>query len=55
MEHIRDQLSVLEVEDIGSVEVAALMVEHAHFGQAVAREAGRVLFDQTGCLEMEHM
>lgn len=55
MEHIRDQLSVLEVEDTGSVEVAALMVEHTHFGETVAWEAGRVLFDQMGCLEMEHM
>lgn len=55
MEHIRDQLSVLEVENVGSVEVAALMVVHTHFGQTVAREAGRVLFDQVGCLEMEHM
>lgn len=55
MEHIRDQLSVLEVEDTASVEVAALMVEHTHFGETVGWEAGRVLFDQMGCLEIEHI
>lgn len=56
MERIRDQLGVLEVEYADSVDVAVLVVEHTHFGEAGARETGRILFGQVGwCLEVRYM
>lgn len=55
-ERIRDQWGFLEVEYTDSVDVAVLVVEHTHFGEAGARETGRILFGQVGlCLEMKYM
>lgn len=50
------QLGVLEVEYTDSVDVAVLVVEHTHSGEARARGAGHILFGQVGwCLEMKYM
>lgn len=56
MERIRDQLGVLEAEYTDSVDVAALVVEHTHFGEAgAAQGAGHILSGQVGwCLEMKY-
>lgn len=56
MERIREQLGDLEEECTDSVDVAALVVEHTHFGEAgIARGPGHILFGQVGwCLEMKY-
>lgn len=56
MERIRDQLGDLEAEYTDSVDLAALVVEHTHFGEAgIARGAGHILPGQVGwCLEIKY-
>lgn len=56
MERTCDRLGVHEVGYTDSVDVAVLVVEHTHFGEAGAQEAGRFLFGQVGwCLGMKYM
>lgn len=56
MERIRDRLGDLEAVYADSVDLAALVAEHTHSGEAGAnRGDGHILIGQVGwCLEMKY-